>query len=111
MKSSSPFAGPALERRPRLVGLIDGWAVVALAVAAVVALPVLVVLASLLVPSGEIWAHLASTVLRDYLWGTSAGTLGVGCGVLVTGVGRMAGQHVPVSRSPAVRVSPAAARS
>ena len=87
MKSSLPFAGPALERRPRLSGLIDAWRLIALGVAGGVALPVLVVLASLLAPSREIWAHLASTVLRDYLWNTLSLALGVGAGVLVIGVG------------------------
>jgi iron(III) transport system permease protein len=87
MKSSLPFDMPALARRPRLSGLIDAWRLVALAAAGTVALPVLVVLASLLAPSGEIWAHLASTVLPDYLWSTASLALGVGCGVLVLGVG------------------------
>ncbi|MGH6900842.1 MAG: ABC transporter permease [Geminicoccaceae bacterium] len=59
----------------------------ALTVAGAVALPVLVVLASLLAPSGEIWAHLASTVLWDYLWSTATLALGVGAGVLAIGVG------------------------
>ena len=67
--------------------MIDAWRLIALGVAGGVALPVLVVLASLLAPSCEIWAHLASTVLRDYLWNTLSLALGVGAGVLVIGVG------------------------
>ena len=70
MKTTLPYADFALERRARWPRLVDGWQLVALAVAAAVALPVLVVLASLLAPSGEIWAHLAGTVLWDYLWST-----------------------------------------
>lgn len=87
MKTTLPYADFAPERRARWPRLIDGWQLIALAAAAAVALPVLVVLASLLVPSGEIWAHLASTVLRDYLWSTLGLALGVGSGVLALGVG------------------------
>ena len=87
MRTTLPHADFALERRARWPQLIDGWHLVALSVAAAVALPVLVVLASLLAPNGEIWAHLASTVLSDYLWSTFGLTLGVGAGVLLIGVG------------------------
>jgi iron(III) transport system permease protein len=87
MRTTLPHADFALERRARWPQLIDGWHLVALGIAAAVALPVLVVLASLLAPSGEIWAHLASTVLWDYLWSTFGLTLGVGTGVLLIGVG------------------------
>jgi iron(III) transport system permease protein len=87
MKSSLPFPGPAAQRRPGFAGGIDAWQLSALGAAAAVALPVLVVLASLLAPNREIWAHLASTVLPDYLWSTLGLALGVGCGVLVIGVG------------------------
>ncbi|HEX6115238.1 MAG TPA: hypothetical protein VFZ10_23290, partial [Geminicoccaceae bacterium] len=61
--------------------MIDAWRLIGLGVALAVALPVLVVLASLLAPSGEVWAHLAGTVLQEYLWNTLGLTLGVGCGV------------------------------
>jgi iron(III) transport system permease protein len=87
MKTTLPYADFALERRARWPRLIDGWQLIPLAAAAAVALPVVVVLASLMVPSGEIWAHLASTVLRDYLWSTLGLALGVGSGVLALGVG------------------------
>jgi iron(III) transport system permease protein len=87
MRTTLPYAELALARRPRGSGLIDGWRLIALGAAGAVALPVLVVLASLFAPSGEIWAHLAGTVLQDYLWSTLGLTLGVGCGVLVIGVG------------------------
>src|SRR5262245_8222052 len=87
MKSTLPYGDFALARRAKWSRLIDGWQLIAVGTAGAVALPVLVVLASLLAPSGEIWAHLASTVLWSYLWSTLALTLGVGCGVLVLGVG------------------------
>src|SRR5690606_28376852 len=87
MKSTLPYVGPLPARRTRWTGTIDAWRLIALAAAVAVALPVLVVMTSLLAPSGEICAHLASTVLWDYLWSTFALALGVGCGVLVIGVG------------------------
>jgi len=87
MRTTLPYADSGLERRARWSQLLDGWQLIAVGVAGAVALPVLVVLASLLAPSGAIWAHLAATVLRDYLWSTFALALGVGCGVLVLGVG------------------------
>jgi iron(III) transport system permease protein len=87
MRTTLPYADFGLERRARWPRLVDGWQLIALGAAGAVALPVLVVLASLLAPSGEIWAHLAATVLSDYLWSTFSLALGVGCGVLVLGVG------------------------
>jgi iron(III) transport system permease protein len=87
MRTTLPHVDFALERRAGWSRLIDGWQLIAVAVAGAVALPVLVVLASLLAPSGEIWAHLASTVLWDYLWSSFGLTLGVGSGVLLIGVG------------------------
>jgi iron(III) transport system permease protein len=87
MSTTLPYAELALDRRTRWWRLIDGWRLIALGAAAAVALPVVVVLACLLAPSGQIWAHLAGTVLQDYLWSTLGLALGVGCGVLVIGVG------------------------
>jgi iron(III) transport system permease protein len=87
MRTTLPYADFGLERRARWPRLVDGWQLIALGAAGAVALPVLVVLTNLLAPSGEIWAHLASTVLSDYLWNTAMLALGVGAGVLVIGVG------------------------
>jgi iron(III) transport system permease protein len=102
MRTTLPYADFGLERRARWPRLVDGWQLIALGAAGAVALPVLVVLASLLAPSGEIWAHLAATVLSDYLWSTFALALGVGCGVLVLGVG--AAWLVSMCRFPGQRV-------
>ena len=57
------------------------------AVALLLSVPVLVVLASLGLPRDEVWTHLASTVLPQYVRNTAALLLGVGTGVLVSGVG------------------------
>lgn len=56
------------------------------AVAALVAVPVLVVAAHLLVPSREVWSHLAATVLPRYVTGSLTLMLGVGAGTLLLGV-------------------------
>lgn len=65
---------------------IDGWALLACAVAIPVALPVLVVLSHVFAPFGEVWGHLASTVLPRYVANTVWLMLGVGTGVLAIGV-------------------------
>ncbi|MGB7550593.1 MAG: iron ABC transporter permease, partial [Chromatiaceae bacterium] len=51
------------------------------------ALPVLVVMSFLLVPAGEVWGHLADTVLRDYVVNSLWLMLGVTIGTLIGGVG------------------------
>lgn len=56
------------------------------AVAALIAAPILVVLSSVLTPAGEIWRHLASTLLPEYIRNSLMLTLGVGAGTLVIGV-------------------------
>src|SRR3989304_5039828 len=73
--------------RSRRRGALDGWTLFTLAVAAAVATPVLVVASFVLVPSGEVWDHLAATVLPRYLRNSVLLILGVGAGVLVGGVG------------------------
>ena len=56
-------------------------------VATFLALPVIVILGFLLVPAGEVWQHLVSTVLRDYVLNSLLLMLGVSIGVLILGVG------------------------
>jgi iron(III) transport system permease protein len=74
-------------RRPRfapgqrLPGLLIG------VLALLLALPVLVVLGSVLVPAGDVWRHLAATVLPDYVANSLFLMLGVGLGTLLIGVG------------------------
>ena len=66
MRTSIPRAG--VEHGCRLLRWVDGWSLAALLLALAVALPVLVVAGSLTQPAGDIWSHLASTVLgvADY---------------------------------------------
>ncbi|MDH3662448.1 MAG: iron ABC transporter permease [Alphaproteobacteria bacterium] len=75
------------KRRFGLWFLPDRWSLLALVLALVVALPVLVVFASLLVPHGDVWRHLASTVLLGYVGHTLALAAGVAVGVTLIGVG------------------------
>jgi iron(III) transport system permease protein len=68
-------------------GLLSGWSLVVTLLAVFVAAPVLVVLASVFTPSGEVWSHLASTVLPRYVRNSLWLLLGVGTGSLVIGAG------------------------
>lgn len=63
------------------------WSIALFGVALAVALPILIVLGHVVVPTQGIWEHLASTVLPRYLVNTLWLTLGVGLGTLVLGAG------------------------
>ena len=66
-----------------------GWNAVtlaAVAVAGVLAVPVLVVVSSVFAPMGDAWEHLAATVLPEYIANTLWLMLWVGFGVSVIGV-------------------------
>ncbi|MGI9508179.1 MAG: ABC transporter permease, partial [Geminicoccaceae bacterium] len=79
-----PFAP---KRQFGLWFLPDRWSALALVLATAVALPVLFVFTSVLVPNGEVWRHLASTVLLGYVGHTLALAAGVAVGVTLLGVG------------------------
>lgn len=80
--AAAPSGHRAIWRRPGFApGLLIG------AFALLLALPVLVVLGSVLVPAGDVWRHLASTVLPDYVANSLLLMLGVGLGTLIIGVG------------------------
>lgn len=59
---------------------------VAVAVALLLALPVLVVLSNIFAPTQGTWAHLSSTVLPEYIWNSLLLMLGVAFGVMVGGI-------------------------
>lgn len=63
------------------------WSVALFCVALTVALPILIVLGHVLVPTDGIWGHLASTVLPRYLINTLWLVLSVGVGTLILGAG------------------------
>ncbi len=54
--------------------------------ALLLAMPVLVVLGFVFVPSGDVWSHLAATVLNDYICNSLLLMLGVSVGTLLLGV-------------------------
>jgi iron(III) transport system permease protein len=75
--------------RPRTrgrAGRPSPWTLAAIGVAVLFALPILAVVGNVFVPSDGVWAHLAATVLPDYIVNTVWLALGVGTGVLCIGV-------------------------
>ena len=65
----------------------DGWILVVVGVAGLLAFPVAVVFAHVFLPAGDIWTHLAGTVLADYVVNSLLLMLGVAVGTLIGGVG------------------------
>ncbi|MBJ7538905.1 ABC transporter permease [Marinomonas transparens] len=59
---------------------------VSISIAAILALPIFVVLVNLFIGDGEVWLHLYRTVLVDYVTNSLLLMLGVGVGVLCIGV-------------------------
>ncbi|MFQ3790364.1 ABC transporter permease [Halomonas sp. A29] len=66
---------------------LSPWTLLILIVALVVALPVIVVLAHIVMPTQGVWQHLASTVLGRYLGNTFYLAVTVGLGTMVIGTG------------------------
>lgn len=65
---------------------ISPWSVGTVAIALVLSLPLFTVLGFVLQPSGEIWAHLAETVLDEYIANSLWLMAGVAAGTLLLGV-------------------------
>ena len=65
----------------------SGWLILVMVIAGLVSIPVIVVLSSIFTASGEIWNHLAATVLPRYIANSLWLMLGVGISVLMIGVG------------------------
>jgi iron(III) transport system permease protein len=63
------------------------WRLGALAIAAMVALPIIGVASSLLVWQGELWRHMAETQLADIVGNTAILLAGVGIGTVLLGTG------------------------
>ncbi|MEM1173058.1 MAG: iron ABC transporter permease [Cyanobacteria bacterium P01_H01_bin.35] len=80
----------------------DAWTIFVVAIASLISTPVIFVLSSIFSDTGEIWNHLASTVLPRYLLNSFILMVGVGCGVSVIGVG--AAWLVTMCRFPGSRV-------
>jgi iron(III) transport system permease protein len=79
-----------MERGQKLWGTfynqLDGWTIAVGIIALLMIFPVLVVLSGIFVDSSDIWSHLASTVLPQYIQNSLILMVGVGLGVLVIGV-------------------------
>ncbi|WP_425485401.1 ABC transporter permease [Halomonas cerina] len=63
------------------------WSALTLGIALIVALPVIIVLAHIVMPTEGIWGHLGSTVLPRYLVNTLFLVVSVGFGTFVIGTG------------------------
>lgn len=83
--SPLPVKAIPLPRRRNRHGLL--WIGFAVTVASLIAAPVLAILLNLSEPAGEVWRHLAGTVLPEMLRNTIALMLGVGIGTTVIGAG------------------------
>ena len=66
---------------------VNRWTYGVLAIALLMMSPILVVLSSIFSNQGDIWGHLAATVLPEYIGNSLGLMLGVSAGVLVIGVG------------------------
>ncbi|MBE9060830.1 iron ABC transporter permease [cf. Phormidesmis sp. LEGE 11477] len=86
---SSPKANLPSKLRSRRWkdALPSGWAIATWITATLVFLPILVVLGSIFADTGDIWAHLAETVLTTYITNSLMLMVGVAIGVLTVGVG------------------------
>lgn len=60
--------------------------IAAMSIAAILSLPILVVLVNVLIGDGEVWRHLYHTVLADYVQNSLLLMLGVGFGAFAIGV-------------------------
>lgn len=87
----SPDRDPQQSRpasdRPSRLGFWNPWAIAIGLIACLIALPILVVISSVFTNQGEIWSHLATTVLPRYILNSLGLAAGVSLGVLILGVG------------------------
>ncbi|MEC7815587.1 MAG: iron ABC transporter permease [Pseudomonadota bacterium] len=72
---------------PRSSRWPSAWTLSTLLIAALVAVPVVVILVHVFFPSGDVWSHLASTVLPRYLVNTLILGVVVGLGTAIIGTG------------------------
>ncbi|MDX1633782.1 MAG: iron ABC transporter permease [Marinobacter sp.] len=88
--------------KSRRTGSLNVWSASTFVIALLVATPVIVILVHVLFPSGEVWQHLASTVLPRYLSNTLV--LGVTVGVGTTIIGTACAWLVVMCRFPGRRI-------
>jgi iron(III) transport system permease protein len=83
-----PKPSATVTRKPAFSTVrFKGWTVLVIAIAVLISTPVLFILGTIFTDSGEVWQHLAQTVLWRYITNSFWLMMGVGCGVLVIGVG------------------------
>ena len=63
-----------------------GWILGTVAIAILISIPILTVLSSILLPSSDIWLHLKSTVLTEYVVNSLLLVVGVSIGALTIGI-------------------------
>ncbi|MEN9521311.1 MAG: hypothetical protein RLZZ381_3899 [Cyanobacteriota bacterium] len=66
---------------------LSSWTLLVMAIALIIALPILFVFSSVFTKSGAVWKHLAATVLPSYILNSCWLMLLVGIGVCLIGVG------------------------
>lgn len=66
---------------------LTSWSVSSSAIALLLSIPLVIVVANIFVPAGEVWQHLAATVLQDYILNSLLLMFGVAIGSLILGVG------------------------
>lgn len=66
---------------------LSSWTLLVMAIALIIALPILFVFSSVFTKSGAVWKHLATTVLPSYILNSCWLMLLVGTGVCLIGVG------------------------
>ncbi|MDH5784679.1 MAG: iron ABC transporter permease [Chromatiales bacterium] len=66
---------------------VNYWSISSSGIALILAIPLFVVVANIFVPAGEVWQHLAETVLRDYVVNSLLLMVGVAIISLTLGVG------------------------
>lgn len=66
---------------------VSGWTLAAVGITGLLAVPLVVVLASFITPAGEVWRHLWRTQLVELIANTVLLLVGVGGGTLVVGTG------------------------
>ncbi|MFQ5784820.1 MAG: ABC transporter permease [Alphaproteobacteria bacterium] len=86
MSSSGPLTATVAISGPFGRFRFGVWSLAAVLIALLVSTPVLVVAASVFSPAGEVWRHLADTVLAIYVANSLWLMLGVGAGTFAIGV-------------------------
>lgn len=79
-------ADQQVARIARRLPRVDRWILVVSLTALLLSLPVLSVFSFVLQPAGEVWQHLAETVLKDYVVNSLILMMGVAVGTLAIGV-------------------------